>query len=166
MLTRPLIFFCLLTSCSLSGSDVTKTIEVSADRLAEIEAQPYPGGNGPGGFSAAALAFPEDDASPGGVMFTGFGPYLHEMGFTNNMVLTKIDGVDVTNIFADRWRELRLKDPSAYDAAHYQDLIQYIFLRESVDEVVLTIHVKNSIATMSEGRQKPGTEVWRLEFRR
>lgn len=134
MLIRLLVVLSLLASCSSSGNDVTKTVEISADRLAEIQAKPYTGGNGPGGFSAAALSNPGDDSSPGAVLFTGFGPYLHEMGFKNNMAITEIDGVGVAEIFADRWRALRLGDPGAYDAAHYKDLIQYIFTRESVEQ--------------------------------
>lgn len=166
MLTRLLLILFLLASCSSSGNDVTKTIEISADRLAEIEAKPYTGGNGPGGFAAAALSNPDDGSSPGAVVFTGFGPYLHEMGFKNNMVITEIDGVGVAEIFADRWQVLRLEDPGAYDAAHYKDLIQFIFTRESVDQVVLTIDVKVSATSMSEGQFEPSTEVWQIKFQR
>ena len=88
------------------------------------------------------------------------------MGFTSNMVLTHIDGVGVAKIFADRWSALRLGDPSAYGAAHYRDLIQYIFLRDSVNQVLLTFHVKVSIALMNEGPQEPRTEVWQLNLQR
>jgi len=166
MLIRLLVVLALLTSCSSSGSDVTKTVEMSADKLAEIAAKPYTGGNGPGGFSAAALSNPGDDSSPGGILFTGFGPYLHEMGFKNNMMITEIDGIGVAEIFADRWRVLRLQDPSAYDAAHYKDLVEYIFTRESVDQVVLTIDVKVSATSIVEGRHEPSTEIWQINFQR
>lgn len=156
----------LLTSCSSPGSDVTKTVEISAGKLAEIEAKPYTAGNGPGGFAAAALSNPGDGSSPGMIQFTGFGPYLHEMGFTNNMVITEIDGVGVADIFADRWRGLRLNDPSAYDAAHYKDLIEYIFTRESVNQVVLKIDVNVSATSISEEQYEPGTEVWQINIRK
>jgi hypothetical protein len=165
MMIRRLVVLFLLVSCSSSGNDVTKTVEISADRLAEIQSKPYTAGNGPGGFSAAALSDP-GDSSPGAVLFTGFGPYLHEMGFKNNMMITEIDGVGVAEIFADRWRTLRLGDPGAYDAAHYKDLIQYIFTRESVDQVVLTIDVKVSATSTSEGQYEPHTEVWQINIER
>ena len=166
MLIRLLVVLALLTSCSSSGHDVTKTVEISAARLAEIKAKPYIGGNGPGGFSAARLSGLADDSSPGGILFTGFGPYLHEMGFKPNMVITEIDGVGAVDIFADRWRVLRLQDPSAYDAAHYKDLIEYIFVREPVDKVVLTIDVNVSITSFIEGQYEPNTEVWQINFQR
>lgn len=160
------VVLALLTSCSSSGSDVTRTVEISADKLAEIEAKPYTAGNGPGGFAAAALSNPGAGSAPGMILFTGFGPYLHEMGFSNNMVITEIDGVGVAEIFADRWRVLRLNDPSAYDAAHYKDLIEYIFTRESVKQVVLKIDVKVSATSISEGQYEPSTEVWQINIRR
>jgi len=166
VLIRLLVVLALLTSCSSSGSDATKTVEISADKLAEIEAKPYTAGNGPGGFAAAALSNPGDGSSPGMILFTGVGPYLHEMGFRNNMVITEIDGVGVAEIFADRWRDLRLNDPSAYDAAHYKDLVEYIFTRESVDQVVLKIDVQVSATSMSEGQYEPSTEVWQINIQR
>ncbi len=166
MLIRLLVVLALLTSCSSSSRDVTKTVEISADKLAEIKATPYTGGNGPGGFSAAALSGLVDDSLPGGIRFTGFGPYLHEMGFKNNMMITKIDGVDVVEIFADRWRVLRLNNPSAFDAAHYKDLIEYIFASEPVDQVVLTIDVNVSTTSLVEGQYEPKTEVWQINFQR
>lgn len=166
MLIRLLVVLFLLTSCSSSGNDVTKTVDISAERSAEIQANPYTAGNGPGGFSAAALSNPGDGSSPGAVQFTGFGPYLHEIGFENNMVITEIDGVGVADIFADRWRALRLGDPSAYDAAHYKDLIQYIFTRESVDQVVLTVDVRVSATSMIEGQYEARTEVWQINIQR
>ncbi|MGB5256393.1 MAG: hypothetical protein WBN07_13280 [Woeseiaceae bacterium] len=156
----------LLAACSSSASDVTKTVEISGDKLAEIEAKPYSAGNGPGGFAAAALSNPGDGSSPGMIRFTGFGPYLHEMGFAKNMAITEIDGIGVAEIFADRWRVLRLNDPSAYDAAHYKDLIEYIFTRESVNQVVLGIDVNVSATSISEGQYEPSTEVWQINIRR
>lgn len=160
------VVLALLTACSSSASDVTKTVEISADKLIEIQANPYTAGNGPGGFATAALSNPGDGSSPGMIQFTGFGPYLHEMGFSNNMAITEINGVGVAEIFADRWQALRLKNPSAFDAAHYKDLIEYIFTRESVDQVVLTIDVKVSATSISEGQYEPRTEVWQINIRR
>jgi len=163
---RLLVVLVLLASCSSSGQDVTKTVEISADRLAEIKAKPYTGGNGPGGFSAAALSGFADASAPGGILFAGFGPYLHEMGFEPHMMITAIDGVDVVEIFAGRWRNLRLKDPGALDAAHYKDLIEYIFAREPGDQVLLTIDQNVSITSLVAGKYDPETVTWRINFQR
>ncbi len=156
MLIRLLFVAVLLASCSSSGYDVSKTVEISADRLAEIKATPYTSGNGPGGFAAAALS--AGDSSPAGIRFIGFGPYLHEMGFSSDMMITAIDGVGVVEIFADRWRDLRLQDPSGFDAAHYKDLIEFIFAGEPGDEVLLTID--RNVSTSSQ------TEIWKIKFQR
>jgi hypothetical protein len=166
MSIRLLVVLALLVSCSSSANDVSKTVEISADRLAEIKAKPYTAGNGSGGFAAAALSGLVDDSSPDGILFTGFGPYLHEMGFENHMMITAIDGVGVVEIFADRWRTLRLKDPGAFDAAHYKDLIEYIFAKEPGSQVVLSIDVNVSIASLAEGQYKPKTENWQIRFER
>ena len=154
----------LLISCSSSGADVSKTVDISADRLAEIRAKPYTAGNNPGGFAAAALSIPGNGSGGGGVRFTGFGPYLHDMGFTNNMVITAVDGVDVADIFFDRWQDLRLQDPSAFDAAHYKDLIEYLFAEERGSKVVLAIDVNVSATTMAAGELQPKKELWRVNL--
>ena len=154
----------LLISCSSSGTDVAKIVDISADRLAEIQAKPYTGGNGPGGFAAAALSNPGGDSRVGGIHFTGFGPYLHGMGFTNNMVLTAIDGVDVADIFADRWQKLRLKDPSAFDAAHYKDLIEYLFAGDRGDQITLAIDVKVSVTSMAANDFEARQELWQINL--
>lgn len=86
-----LMFSVLLISCSSPGADASRTVDISADRLAEIRAKPYTAGNNPGGFAAAALSNPGDDSGGGGVRFIAFGPYLRAMGFTSNMVITAID---------------------------------------------------------------------------
>lgn len=166
MAIRLLVVLALLVSCSSSGNHVSKTIEISAVRLAEIKAQPYTGGNGAGGFAAAALTGLDDGASPDGILFAGFGPYLHEMGFEKHMMITAIDGVGVTEIFADRWRKLRLNDPGALDAAHYKDLIEFIFAREPGGQVVLTIDMHVSITSIAAGHYKPNTEIWQINFQR
>jgi len=166
MSIRLLVVLALLVSCSSSGYDISKIVEISADKLAEIKAKPYTGGNGPGGFAAAALSSSVDDLSPEGIRFTGFGPYLHEMGFENHMMITAIDGVGVVEIFADRWQVLRLNDPGAFDAAHYKDLIEYLFAKEPGDHVVLTIDVNVSIASLAAGQYAPETEIWQISFQR
>lgn len=101
-----LMFSVLLISGSSPGADASRTVDISADRLAEIRAKPYTAGNNPGGFAAAALSNPGDDSGGGGVRFIGFGPYLHEMGFTSNMVITAIDvNVSATTMAAGEFEQ-------------------------------------------------------------
>lgn len=159
---RLLTTLAILAGCSSSAADVTKTVDVTPERLAEIRSNPYTGGNGPGGFSAAALS--GGGSEPRGIAFTGFGPYLHEMGFTPNMMITAIDGTDVHEIFTDRWMKLRLQAPDAFDAAHYKDLIEYLFAKEPGSSVTLSLHVERSTADLVAGNTPQPTQTWRIEF--
>lgn len=163
MAIRKLAILVLLASCSSAGSDVAKSVDVSAATLAEIRARPYVGGNGPGGFAAAALSNPGDGLS-GGIHFTGFGPYLHDIGFTSNMVITQINGVGVADIFADRWQGLRLQDPGAFDAAHYKDLVEYLFVEERGGTITLGIDTTVTATTVAGGEVTPGKQTWRLNL--
>lgn len=156
----------LLAACSSGGQDVSKTIDITPDELAQIKSKPYTGGNGPGGFAAAALSGYGGNPGPDAIVFTGVGPYLHEMGFTSSMTITAIDGQGVNEIFADRWKGLRLQAPEAFDAAHYKDLIEYLFAKEPGDSVVISIYVKPSTADRIAGNNKEGPEAWRIDFQR
>jgi len=166
MLIRLLLVLTFLVSGSSCGQDVTKTLEVSAARLAEIRSKPYTAGNGPGGFAAAALSDPGNNPGPKGILFTGFGPYLHEMGFTTSMMITAIDGQGVAEIFADRWKNLRLQSPDAFDAAHYKDLIEYAFAKEPGDSVVISVDVNPSTADRLAGNNVQESQTWRINFLR
>ena len=164
MLIRLFAVLIVLASCTGSGPEVTKSVEISAARLAEIRENSYAADSESGRYGLAALAGFQDDSRSGGILFTGFGRYLHEMGFRENMVITEIDGVGVAGIFADRWRSLRLQDPSAFDAMHYNDLIEYLFLRDSKAPVLLTIDVNVSVRSFLEGQHEAETEVWKINF--
>ena len=166
MTVRLLIALTLLTGCSSGGAQVTRTLQISPERLAEIRSKPYTGGNGPGGFSAAALSVPKDGTGPQGIAFTGFGPWLHEMGFTPNMMITAIDGTNVVEIFTDRWMTLRLQAPDAFDAAHYKDFIEYLFAKEPGDSVAISLHVERSPADLVAGITPEESQVWRIDFLR
>ena len=166
MIIRLLLVLTILVAGSSCGQEVSKTLDVSAARLAEIKSKPYTAGNGPGGFAAAALSGFEENPGPEGILFTGFGPYLHEMGFTTSMMITAIDGQGVHEIFAGRWKELRLQAPDAFDAAHYKDLIEYIFAKEPGDSVVISLDVNPSTADIIAGNNKQRSEVWRIKFLR
>ncbi len=171
---RLLIMVIFLTACSESTHDAEKSFEISAARLAEIKKNPYTPGNGPGGFAAARLSGTEDDPQPEGIHFLGFGPYLHEFGFDPGMSITAIDGVPVTEIFAERWKSLRLQKPEGFDAAHYKDMVQYIFRNQPGEHVVIRVDmnestidslaVNKSNATLKIGSHRLATEEWRINF--
>ena len=164
MIIRLLLVLTFLSACSSGGQDVSKTIDVPAAKLAEIQNKPYTAGNGPGGFAAAALSGYGENPGPDAIVFAGVGPYLHEMGFTSSMAITAINGVGVNEIFADRWIGLRLNAPDAIDSAHYKDLIEYLFAKAPGDSVVISIDVKPSTADLIAGNNKQGPEVWRINF--
>lgn len=155
-----------LAACGSDGQDVSKSIDVTPAELAQIKSKPYTAGNGPGGFAAAALSGYGENPGPDAIVFTGVGPYLHEMGFTSSMMITAIDGQGVNEIFADRWKGLRLKAPEAFDAAHYKDLIEYLFAKEPGESVMVSIYVKPSTADLVAGNNAEGPEAWRINFQR
>jgi len=163
---RLLVILMFLTACSAPGSDIAKTFDISAARLAEIKSNPYTPGNGPGGFAIAGLSGLGDDSRPEGILFLGYGPYLHEMGFGHNMMITAIDGLGVKEIFASRWQELRLQDPGAFDAAHYKDMIEYLFSKQPGDHVVISVDMNASISSMNDGTYQPAIEHWEINFKR
>ena len=164
MIIRLLFVLAFISACSAGGQDVSKTIDLTAARLAEIQGKPYTAGNGVGGFSAAALSGYGENPGPDAIVFTGVGPYLHEMGFTASMSITAINGKGVNEIFADRWKGLRLQAPDGFDAAHYKDLIEYLFAEERGDSVIINIDVKPTTADLVAGNNKEGQEVWRINF--
>jgi len=162
MLLRFIAALALLGLCAGCGADESRSIDVSAETLAEIVRTPYVGGNGPGGFGAARLSGLDGDGWPEGMHFTGHDVYLHEMGFAPDMMITAINGKSVVDIFAARWERLRLKDPTAFDQAHYKDLVEYLFLEGNGDEILLTVDPDVSKSALSRGDYRPQTEVWRL----
>jgi hypothetical protein len=161
---RLIIIVAFLGACSGSGNDIAKTIDLSAARLAEIKSKPYTPGNGPGGFSAARLSGSAIDTAPDGILFLGYGPYLHEMGFSRGMMITAIDGLGVNGIFAHRWQGLRLQNPAAFDAAHYKDMVEYIFRKEPGDHVLISIDTNASAIKMDSSNHQSAVEHWRINF--
>ncbi len=166
MAIRLLVIAVLLSACSASGNDVAKSIDLSAARLAEIRDKPYTPGNGAGGFAAARLSGLGDDAAPDGILFLGFGPYLHEMGFGRGMMITAIDGLGVNDIFSNRWQSLRLHNPAAFDAAHYKDMVEYVFRKQPGDQVLISIDMNASTVRKDNITHQPAIENWRINFNR
>jgi len=166
MIARASLMLILVATLAACGPGADRTLQLSAERLAEIRAKPYIGGNGPGGFATARLSGIDGNSWPVGIHFTGHGPYLHEIGFPPDMMITAIDRVGVDEIFAERWRGLRLRDPSAFDHMHYKDLIEYLFLERSRDAITLTVDLDVSTYDMESGEYRPRTETWRIELDR
>ncbi len=162
---RLLIVATLLGACSATSNDTAKTIDISAAKLAEIKSEPYTPGNGPGGFAAARLSGFGSDTAPDGILFLGYGPYLHEMGFGRGMMITAIDGLSVNEIFTSRWQGLRLNNPAAFDAAHYKDMIEYLFRKQPGDNVLISIDMNASAVEKDSVVHEPAIEHWRINFR-
>ncbi len=164
MVIRLFIIATLLVGCSAAGNDVSKSISLSAARLAEIKSNPYTPGNGPGGFAAARLSGTGDDSAPEGILFLGYGPYLHAMGFGRGMMITAIDGLDVNEIFTSRWQGLRLQNPAAFDAAHYKDMIEYLFRKQPGDHVLISIDINASNVKKNSSAHESAIENWQIDF--
>ena len=86
---------------------ISRTLHVSADKLAEIKRKPYVKRYQSGGGPAARLAGLEDDPWPDGILFMEYGPYLKELGFAKGQALVKNEGKSVHSIFLDRWEKYR-----------------------------------------------------------
>jgi len=72
----------LMTACSSSPDYVfSRTLHVSAERLAEIKSKPYVKRYQSGGGPAARLAGLDNDPWPEGILFMEYGPYLEDLGF-------------------------------------------------------------------------------------
>jgi len=156
----------LLACLAGCEADAARSLVVTGETLAKIRETPYVGGNGPGGFATARLAGLSAEDTRTGIHFTGFGPYLYELGFRPDMRITAIDGADPRRIFESRWARLRLKDASAYDAEHYLDFIEYLFLEQDSRSVTLTVEIPRSLEFATRGEYRAGTETWRLAIER
>lgn len=157
----------LIVICSVGCSPgVDRSIDLSADRLAEIRSTPYVGGNGPGGFATARLAGYEDETETAAIEFTGFGPYLHAMGFRQGMTIRSVNGVPVLEIFTARWNQLRLEDAAAYDAEHYRDLIEYLFAGDAGNILDLEVWSEGYRLAMAAGVEgaEPVDGIWRIRL--
>lgn len=143
-----------------------RTVVVPAETLATIRERPYVAGNGPGGFATARLAGLAPAADAPGIRFTGFGPYLYEFGFRPDMRIIAIDGADPREVLKARWAALRLRDPAAFDADHYRDLIRYLFVERDAGSFTLTVEIPRSVELATNGAYQEGVETWRFELAR
>ena len=160
-------FLCLLlvltAGCS-SDIEVTRTVQVSAERLATIQARPYARRFKAGGGPAARLAGLDGDPWPEGVLFLDFGEYLHELGFAKGMALHAIDGVGVHRLFEDRWATLSIRRAGGFHRDHYVDLVRTLFDAAPGERRVITLYrdVPSDVARVPG--YTPVVVHWAIEF--
>ena len=151
----------VLASCKRHPAHpISRTLHVSAQRLAQIRSQPYvkrwlrePG-------PAARLAGLGDDPWPSGILFLHTDPYLEELGFDNSKMIAEIDGESAQDIFRKKWG----KSAPAFDADHYRDLIQYLFVERDRDHVVLTVYLDVPRSYDQIRTYQPKVEYWLIKI--
>ncbi|MEO1035865.1 MAG: hypothetical protein AAFX44_09930 [Pseudomonadota bacterium] len=155
----------VLAGCSPdSDPAVNRTLNISAERLAEIQAKPYVKRYKNGGGPAARLAGLDKDPWPEGVLLMDRGPYLEELGFVNRLSLHAIDGVGVHRIFQSRWEHKSIRRPAGFHRDHYKDLIVYLFDVEPGDSRVITVYRDVPMNSRTVVDYEPVVEHWRLVF--
>ena len=165
MTIRLLLALMMLVGCSPSPDyEVSRTLHVSAEKLAEIKSAPYVKRYKSGGGPAARLAGLDDDPWPEGILFLEYGPYLEDLGFAKQQMLVEIDGDGVHDIFEDRWMAKRIKRPAGFHADHYEDLIRYLFDVEPGDQRVLTMYQHVPSIEKDIGSYTPEVEYWQIVF--
>ena len=168
MFARLVLAAMLLAACSPSPDlKITKTLQVSAQRLAEIRANPHVRRYQRETASLARLAGADKDSSPAGILLYSVvnDPYLDELGFAEGMMITAINGKKVHDIFASRWQKLRLRRPAGFDNSHYRDLIQYLFIEKKWDEFVVTVYLDVPSDIKDWPAYVPKVEHWRIKFK-
>ena len=149
--------------CS-SDVDVTRSVTVSAERLAAIQTQPYARRFRSGRTPAARLAGLGDDPWPESILFLDYGVYLHELGFGDRMALQAIDGVRVHRIFESRWQNRAVGRPGAFHREHYTDLIRYLFDARPGGRRTITVLREVPYSASDIGAYTPKLERWAIEF--
>ncbi|MEL7187736.1 MAG: hypothetical protein AAFN50_15075 [Pseudomonadota bacterium] len=153
--------------CSSSeDQEISRTLHVSPEKLAEIQREPWVKRFRNRGGPAARLGGLEDDSWPEGILFLEYGPYLHELGFAKRQMLIEIDGEGANDIFVDRWKRKRIKRPRSFHADHYEDLIIYLFDVDPGDERVLKMYLNVPTSASEVGSYEPEVEYWRIVFDR
>ncbi len=152
----------LLAACTSSADyEISKTLHVSAERLAEIREKPYVK-RYRGGGPAARLSGLDDDPWPDGILFMDYGPYLEELGFEKRQMLVEIDGKSVQDIFYDRWKTKRIRRPAGFDSDHYRDLIRYLFDKEPGEQIVVKMYLNVPMSQSKIGAYIPEVEYWQI----
>jgi hypothetical protein len=162
MTIRIACVFLLLTACTSSTDyEISKTVHVSAERLAEIREQPYVK-RYRGGGPAARLAGLDNDPWPDGILFMDYGPYLEDLGFAKRQMIIEIDGEPVQEIFHDRWKTMRIRRPAGFNADHYKDLIRYLFDKEPGERIVVKMYLNVPTSHTEISSYTPEVEYWQI----
>lgn len=167
MRTTLLLFIALAVSgCSGSPDvEISRTVTLSGDRLAEIRRAPYVKRYRAGSGPAARLGGLDDDSWPEGILFMDYGPYLPELGFARGTLLAAIDGKGVHDIFVDRWAGKRIRRPAGFHADHYRDLMEYLFVENDPDGAIITVYRDVPLSASRVSGYEPTVEHWRLLVR-
>lgn len=154
-----------MAACSSSSdNEFSRTLHVSAERLAEIKRKPWVKRYQSGGGPAARLAGLDKDPWPEGVLFMGYGPYLEGLGFGRRQMLTEIDGKGVHAIFEDRWEKKSIRRPAGFHRDHYEDLIRYLFDKDPGEQIVVTMYLNVDMMERTIGSYVPEVEYWQIIF--
>ena len=120
---------------------ITRTVSVSAERLAQIRMNPHIKGSLRGSDPAARLGGIEGDPSPPGIMFfSEMEPYLGDLGFEPGKMILAIEGKAAHDIFIPRWKKKGGIRPGGFSRDHYKDLIEYLFLENAWRQCVILVY--------------------------
>lgn len=165
MILRLLLVLTLIAGCSSSTDyEFSRTLRVSAERLAEIKSKPYVKRYRSGGGPAARLAGLDDDPWPEGILFMEYGPYLEGLGFGKRQMLVEIDGKGVHAVFEDRWKKMSIRRPAGFHRDHYKDLVSYLFARGPGESVALTMYMDVPTHYKEIESYTPQVEYWKIVF--
>lgn len=168
MVIRLILVLMLLAACSPSSDvKITKTLQVSAERLAEIRRNPHVKRYQRETPPLARLAGQDANASLAGILLYSVvnDPYLGELGFAEGMLITAINGKKVHDIFASRWQRLRLRRPAGFDNTHYRNLIEYLFIENKWDEFVVSLYLDVPSDIKDWPAYVPKVEHWRIKLK-
>jgi hypothetical protein len=168
MISRIAWVLLLLVSCSpISDVKITKTLSVSAERLAEIRGNPHPKRYLRESLPLARLVAQDKSPLLPGILLYGVvnDPYLDELGFAEDMMIAAINGRKVQDIFTSRWQKLRLRRPAGFHNTHYRDLIEYLFIENQWDQFVVTVYLNVPSDIKDWPAYVPKVEHWRIKLK-
>lgn len=168
MMFRIVLALLLLAACSpVPDVKISKTVEVSAERLAEIRSNPYVKRYKRGSDPSARLGGLEGDPWPAGVMFLSevMDPYLEDLGLKPGITIAAINGKKAHEIFVERWQKKRGRRPAGFTNDHYKDLISYLFLENKWNQFVMTVYLDVPSSSDEIRSYVPKIENWRIKFK-
>jgi hypothetical protein len=142
-------------------------LQVSAERLAEIRANPHVRRYKKGSPPAARLCGLEGGPYPTGIQFFSntMDPYLEDLGFSNTTIIASINGKKAQDIFVGRWQKKRIHRPAGFHEDHYNDLIDYLFLENKWNDFVVTVYLDVPESSEEMPGYVPKVENWRIKLK-